>query len=181
MYGDWFDDQVPPVTPAPHAPRARRRPSERNLRIHELVCLRHERQEDVAAQYGLTQQRVSAICSQVQAWDKWQLASPDFEALEADQRRQQLLECRARDETVLVLALRGAVAERKSLVSTKRVTTAEGVQETRTERGVPGNPAWLKIVRGSSQSIARINAELGIAGQTSALAEEIERLWGELL
>jgi len=162
-------------------PRARRRPSARNMQIYEEARVRRERQEDVAARHSLTQQRVSEICAQVEAWYQWQASAPDYEAVEANEQRQRLLAARQREETVLLLARRQAAAERETLVSERRVTTARGTDVTRTEKVLPTNPAWLKIVQAASQTLLRINAKLGVDVQTSALAEEIDRLWAELL
>ena len=151
------------------------------MQIYEDVRVRGERQEDVAARHGLIQQRVSQICRQVDEWHASLASAPDYEAFEADERRRRLLAARQREETILLTALRQAVAERDTIVSERRVTTAEGTQVTRTEKVVPVNPQWLKLARASSQSLTRINEKLGPDVQTSALAAEIDRLWAELL
>jgi hypothetical protein len=151
------------------------------LQIYEEARVRGERQEDVAARHGLTQQRVSEICAQVERWRQSLASTPDYEAIDADERRRRLLAARQREETILLVALRQAVAERDTIVSERRVTTAEGTQVTRTEKVMPVNPQWLKIAQAASQSLTRMNESLGVDVQTSALAEEIARLWAELL
>ena len=50
------------------ARRAQRAPSERNLQVYEAVGLRGQGQAAVAGQFGLSQQRVSQICRQVDEW-----------------------------------------------------------------------------------------------------------------
>ncbi len=162
-------------------PRARRRPSARNMQIYEDSRVKGERQEDVAARHGLTQQRVSAICSQVQAWYQWQASAPDYEAIEANEQRLRLLAALQREETVLVVALRQAVRERETLVTERLETTAKGTATTRTEKVVPIDPTWLKIAQSASLRVLRIKERLGVDVQTSTLGEEIERLWAELL
>ncbi len=61
--------------PEPQASRAAqahpRQPSPRNVEVHDCVHLRGQTQEEVAKRYGLTQGRVSRICTQVQAWREW--------------------------------------------------------------------------------------------------------------
>jgi hypothetical protein len=151
------------------------------MQIYEDVRVQRERQEDVAARHSLTQQRVSEICSQVEKWRQWQASAPDYEATLANERRLRLLAARQREETVLLVALKQAAAERETLVTERRLTTAQGTQVTRTEKVLPTNPAWLKIVQSASQTLTRMNAKLGVDVQTSALAEEIDRLWAELL
>lgn len=151
------------------------------MQIYEDVCVLGQRQADVAARHGLIQQRVSQICRQVDEWHESLTGAPDFEAIEADERRRLLLAARQREEMILVTALRQAVAERETIVSERRVTTAEGTQVTRIEKAVPVNPQWLKVARASSQALTQINEKLGPDVQTSALGEEIDRLWAKLL
>lgn len=48
-----------------------RQPSPRNVEVHDHVRLLNQSQEEVALRYGLTQARVSQICTQVQDWREW--------------------------------------------------------------------------------------------------------------
>jgi hypothetical protein len=50
------------------AARRRRRPSERNLKIYEQVHVIGNDQSALAAEHGISQPRISAICRQVQRW-----------------------------------------------------------------------------------------------------------------
>jgi hypothetical protein len=140
-----------------------------------------ERQEDVAARHRLTQQRVSKICAQVQTWYEWQASAPDYETIEANEQRLRLLAALQREETILVTALRHAVRERETLVTETTETSAKGTAVTRTEKTMPNTPAWLKLAQSASLRVFRFRERLGVDAQTSALSEEIQRLWAELL
>ncbi|MCI0360240.1 MAG: hypothetical protein L0211_17320 [Planctomycetaceae bacterium] len=170
------------VNPRPLTlPRDRRKPSPRNMQIYEEVRLSGQRQAEVAARHGLNQQRVSQICQQVDRWRQWAAASPDYEAIEAEQRRQRLLAARKRHEQVLLLALRQAVQPSQSLVTERRVTDKHGTSVSRTEKVIPTSAAWAGLVFKASSSVAQLSEKLGVDVESNFLAEEIDRLLAQVM
>jgi hypothetical protein len=81
------------------AARDRRRPSSRNLRIADEVKVNGRTQNEVAAEYGLSQRRISQICQQVDGYycqtEPWERGEPhgtQYEASENELARRRLTE-----------------------------------------------------------------------------------------
>jgi len=165
----------------PVLPRAKRKPSRRNMQIYEEVRVLGQRQDDVAQRHGVNQKRVSQICQQVDRWRAWVQTSPDREQMEAEQRRQTLLDVRKRNEKLLLAALRQAGRPSQRLVTERRVT--EGGQTTidRTERELPIDSGWLSVALKASNSVARISQTLGVDLEPSTLGPEVDELLAAML
>jgi hypothetical protein len=157
-------------------PRARQKPSARNMQIYDLVRVQNERQERVAARFGVNQQRVSQICRQVEAWRQWLESVPDYEARVADERRRILLTARLREEKLLLLALQRAVEPAETLVTERTMTSPAGTKVDRYEKVLPANPAWLKFAAQSAQRVARLGERLGVDVESSDVTEQIDEL-----
>jgi hypothetical protein len=97
-----------PVPLAAQAPQAHpRQPSPRNVEIFCRVRQQGERQEDVAREFGLTQARVSQICTQVQAWREWADERRSGEESRAALRRLARDLARQRNEQIYILVAQG--------------------------------------------------------------------------
>ena len=161
-------------------PRERPKPSPRNMQIYELVRVQNEPQEQVAARFGINQQRVSQICRQVEAWRQWLETAPDFEVRTADERRRMLLAARLREERLLLLALQRAIEPAETLVTERTMTSSEGTKVDRYEKVLPANPAWLKFAAQSARRIARLGQRLGIDVEASDVTEQIDELLNQI-
>ena len=168
------------LTPRERPPRERPKPSPRNMQIYELVRVQNERQEQVAARFGINQQRVSQICSQVEAWRRWLETAPDFAVRAADERRRMLLAARLREERLLLLALQRAVEPAETLVTERTMTSLAGTKVDRYEKVLPANPAWLKFAAQSAQRIARLGERLGVDVEASDVTEQIDELLNQI-
>jgi hypothetical protein len=166
--------------PAVAPSRARPKPSPRNMQIYELVHVQNERQEQVAARFGINQQRVSQICSQVEAWRRWLESAPDFEVRAADERRRMLLAARLREERLLLLALQRALEPAETLVTERTMTSSEGTKVDRYEKLLPANPAWLKFAAQSARRITRLGERLGVDVEASDVTEQIDELLNQI-
>jgi hypothetical protein len=107
------------------ASRNRKTPSSRNRRIADEVWVNGRTQTDVAAEYGLSQRRISQICQQVdrwysetEAWERGELCGGTEQRFESELARRQLTEIYRR-------AMRGHARSEKPLV-TRRSRTSEG-------------------------------------------------------
>ena len=97
--------------------RQLRTPSERNLKVYEQVRMLGTEQAEVARQCGITQGRVSQICSQVERWqaqERTALAS----TRDKKQRRTTLLWCRRQYEQTYAWAMRELVREQQARAAT---------------------------------------------------------------
>jgi len=161
------------------APRARRRPSARNQQIYEEVRVQGGRQTAVAARYGLSQKRVSAICQQIDAWHEAVNRSPDFDELVERQKRTIQLQCRKRAEQMLMAALAQASARQQVVTE---VTRTEKGQTTvqRTVRDVPADPAYLQVAEKLLREMQRIDLAVGVDVESSWRIEEAEELIARL-
>jgi hypothetical protein len=168
-------------SPRPVIQRAKRMPSSRNMQIYEEVRLLGQRQEDVALKHGVNQKRISQVCQQVDRWLDWVQASPDRERIEAEQRRQILLDVRKRNEQLMLVALRHATGGGQRLVSERRLTKGSETTIDRTERELPTDSAWLRIAYKASNNIARISQKLGIDLQSGTLGPEVDALLAAML
>ena len=167
-------------SPSPIVLRAKRKPSPRNVQIYEAVRLTGERQADVAARHGLSQRRVSAICQQVDQWQRWASTAPNFEELQAQERRTALLQARHRCEKLLLAALKQAVRKQERLVSeVRRVVGGQEVVE-RTVRELPINPGWPKFAGSTSRDILRFTEQLGPDVEPSQTLAEVDALLAAL-
>jgi hypothetical protein len=162
--------------PEPAPVRAKRPPSPRNSEIFEAVRVLGQRQVDVAARYGLSQRRISAICAQVDEYQRWAHTAPSAEELAAQHRRLALLQSRQRAERMLIAALRHAVQGRQELVT--EVRRQMGGEETvqRTVREVPMDAQWLKVAAQISRDVARMNERLGPDATSSLAIAELDEL-----
>lgn len=160
----------------PAQPRAKRRPSPRNSQIFEAVRVNGEKQAVVAARHGLSQRRVSAICAQVDEYQRWARSAPNADELAAEQRRRDLHQCRRRAEQLLTVALRQAAQSRQHLVSeTRRI---EGGQEVivRTVQEVPVDVQWLKAAGNFCRDIVQINEQIGPDAESSLAMSDVDAL-----
>jgi len=165
----------------PPIQRAKRMPSSRNMQIYEEVRQLGHRQEDVARKHGVNQKRISQICQQIDRWQAWVQTAPNRELIEAEQRRQTLLDSRKRSEQLLLVALRQAVRPNQRLVSERRLTKGGQTTIDRTERELPADSAWLKIALRASNSIAQISQKLGVDLQPGTLGPEVDGLLAAML
>jgi len=151
------------------------------MQIYEEVRLLGQRQEDVAQKHGVNQKRISQVCQQVDRWLDWVQTSPDRERIEAEQRRQILLDERKRNEQLMLVALHHATRGGQRLVTERRLT--KGCEKTidRTERELPTDSAWLRIAYKASNNIARISQKLGVDLQLGTLGPEVDGLLAAML
>jgi len=160
----------------PSYPRAKRRPSPRNAQIFEAVRVNGEKQAVVAARYGLSQRRVSAICTQVDEFQRWVRSAPNAEELATEERRRNLHQGRRRAELLFVTALRQAVQTRQQLVTeTRRVAGGQEVVE-RTVREEPIDVQWLKLASQLYRDVVQINVKIGPDAESSLAASEVDAL-----
>ncbi len=134
-----------------------RRPSERNLRVFEQVRQLGRTQAEVAAEYGISQERVSQICRQIDRWWARTHAEPG-----RDRRRAELLLARRRFERIFTHAARELAKENIALVTQRTVWRAgDQARREETTRTQPQSPQWGKIVLATSRHLARLDAQLG--------------------
>jgi hypothetical protein len=95
-------------------------PSQRNQQIAEQVRLHGRRQVDVAAEYGLSQRRVSQICQQIEHWqgDTWAWERGDVggdarRRVDLNLQRQQLTEVYRRSMRAFTRSEQPLVARRR--------------------------------------------------------------------
>jgi hypothetical protein len=138
----------------------RRRPSERNLEIHEEVRVNGLTQFDMAVKHGLTQRRVSAICKQVDRWygehEPWELGEPQGAA---GQRAERVV-AKRRLENVYGWALRGLSQSGVTLTHYNiRQTDGEPTVRQTQRKEQQLNVQWAKVAKGTAEKLLDLAEE----------------------
>jgi len=162
-------------------PRAKRKPSSRNMQIYEEVRVLEQRQADVAQRHGISQRRVSEICQQVDAWHAWVQSAPNLEEIEKQMRRTALLQARKRAEQILIIAVKHVAKETEQLVTERRTIQGDRTTVDRTVRELPIDAEWLKVAQQTSKDIARITDSLGVDVEPSQAGLELDALLAALV
>jgi hypothetical protein len=165
----------------PVLPRAKRKPSPRNMQIYEEVRVLEQRQADVAQRHGISQRRVSEICQQVDAWHAWVQSAPNLEEIEKEMRRTALLQARKRAEQILFIAVKHVAKETEQLVTERRTIQGDRTTVDRTVRELPIDAEWLKVAQRTSSDIARITESLGVDVEPSQAGLELDALLAALV
>ena len=158
-----------------------RQPSARNVEVYGRVRQCGQRQDLVAAELGLSQSRVSRICSQVEAWRRWCDARPGQEASE-DERRAMREQVRRRNEQILALAVKGLAQhplDRQLLKLTMRAletlhSLEEGLPPLARFAASPEGREVGEVLRGllaQLQGTARTPSETSETGETGETGE----------
>jgi hypothetical protein len=137
--------------------RQLRQPSGRNLQVYRDVRELGETQAAVALRHGVTQERVSQICRQVERWLA-RCAQPtgDDGGPLAD-----LILARKRYQQMFALAARELAKGDVELVTERVRQLGDERQVARTTRTEPLNPQWGKIVVVLTDRLRRLDAKLG--------------------
>jgi hypothetical protein len=141
------------------------------------VRVKGQRQSDVAARYGLSQKRVSAICQQIDDWHEWVTQAANFDELAGKQRRTVHLQCRHRAQQLLLVALERAAARQQEVTEVTRMEKGQTVVQ-RTVREVPADPAYFQVAEKLLRDLARIDLALGVDVESSWRIEEADLLAG---
>jgi hypothetical protein len=137
--------------------RRMRRPSERNLQVFEQVRFLGETQAAVAARHGVSQERVSQICLQIDRW--WARTHATGE--EVDRRRADMLLTRRRLAHLFKRAARELAKESVALVKERTWVEDGQTRKETTSTQQPLNPQWGKLVLQVSKQLARLDAQFG--------------------
>lgn len=138
----------------------RRRPSERNLEIHDEIRVKGTDSLEVAARYNISRRRVSAICQQVARWygeqEPWRLGDPQGAA---GQRAERLV-AKRRLEHVYSWAMRGLTTSGQTI--TEGHTTATDGEPTvhkQVSKDQNFNVQWLKVAKGAVEKLLTLATE----------------------
>ena len=122
--------------------RERKTPSERNRRIADEVWVNGRTQVEVAAEYRLSQRRVSQICQQVeawqaqtQAWDRGQTCGTEEKQVENELQKRQLTEIYRRSMRAFTRSERPLVSRRSRKCAGDEQWSEEHEREQRLDTG----------------------------------------------
>lgn len=148
--------------------RALPTPSERNLRVHAAACLDGQKQAAVAEQFGLSQQRVSKICQQVEAWRE--AANPSDPAA-SDRRRVERQRLRQRLEQLWAWTAHEYERSRQPIVVERRgVRNGQTWSET-TQRDSGRGEFWIRCAANISRLMLQFDLAASPDGDEARLAQ----------
>jgi len=137
--------------------RRLRQPSGRNLQVYHEVRELGVAQAEAAARHGVTQERVSQICRQVERW----LARSQQPHGSDDLGRAELHLERRRCQALYAAAFHELAKGDQSLLTQRVQTRGHEKRTVETTRQQPLNPQWAKLVAALSQRLAKLDAALG--------------------
>jgi hypothetical protein len=123
--------------------------TERELKIYERVKVDGALQHMVAAEFELTQSRISQIVKAVEVWNSEAVlpTDPRTESLEELPRQERLYATfrlhRDRLEKNYARAMRAWEESREGQITEKEIRTKDGVKDEFTRKSSPGNPRFL--------------------------------------
>ncbi|MGH7134345.1 MAG: hypothetical protein ACREHD_01310, partial [Pirellulales bacterium] len=162
-------------TPADKNSRPKRRrparaPKRRNCRIYERYVLAGETQEQVAAAFGITQQRVGQIAARVEAWI----------ATHADHPLAQRMRLRSsrRWEVIWSRAIEGFDRSREDRQITKeRAPNSPPPSVAATGRPLAGGDDPASLVTVSERTVRQQNGDPRFLTIAARVAEREDRIW----
>jgi hypothetical protein len=162
-----------------------RRPSERNRMIHQSIRLLGKHQRDVAAEFGVSQPRVSAIVKQVERWRSLHTPAELDEPQGAERQRLDRWLARQRYETLYVHALRFLEHSQRELMTIsdqwKDGTTEGHAHVSRSQRA---EAQWMRIALQATKEMLLLgeweepeaNATSARLGEVAGVVQMLTRL-----